>query len=363
MRMWASGGGEPPPQRVHGGVLEAALRTAGLAPQDVLDFSTNVNPYGPCPELIEAVRSAPIDRYPDTMAREACEMLASSLRTRSDNIALGNGASELLWTLARVLVQPGTVVAIVEPTFSEFRAAVELSGGRVVEWRARPAERFAIDVGAVATVLRDHAASVLFLCAPNTPTGVTLPAAAIATFAEVNRNVAVVLDQSFLSLSERFADAETRLPGNVICVRSLTKEHAIPGVRVGYLVAATPIVSRVNVCRPAWPTGAAAQAAAVTACRLTRFVKESRDRLLADRVRLTNLLAEIGLDPVPSTAGFVMVRTGNGRALRDRLLARHGILVRDCNSFGLPDYIRLAARPTGDCRRLAAALGEELSRC
>jgi len=46
--------------------------------------------------------------------------------------------------------------------------------------------------------------------------------------------------------------------------------------------------------------------------------------------------------------------------LRTRLLTRHHILVRDCASFGMPDFIRLAARPAPDCERLVAALKEEL---
>ena len=73
--------------------------------------------------------------------------------------------------------------------------------------------------------------------------------------------------------------------------------------------------------------------------------------------------AVVGLVPMPSTAGFFLVRTGRASELRQRLLVRHHILVRDCASFGLPAYIRLAARPAADRARLLAALAEEHARC
>lgn len=349
--------------RVHGGILRAELRTLGIEPSEVLDFSVNCNPYGPCREVVEAVRSAPIDQYPDSTAGEACEAIASVLGVDPAQVALGNGTSELLWTLARMLVRPGTGVVIVEPTFCEFRAAAERAGGRVHEWRAQAADAFAIDLQAVERLVHEHEAAVLYLCAPNTPTGIPVPANDVAEFAEANPDVAIVLDQSFLSLSERFADVQASLPGNVICVRSMTKDHAIPGIRVGYLVAVPSIVGHVEDSRPAWTTSALAQAAAIAACRATDFVDRSREKLLADCSKLAELFRGLGLDPVPSATGFLIVRTGGGLSLRNRLLANHRILVRDCRSFGLPDYIRLAARPEADRERLMGALRQELGRC
>lgn len=350
-------------RRVHGGFLHAELRTLGIEPADILDFSVNCNPYGPCREVVGAVRSAPIDQYPDPTAREARVAIASLLGVDPAQVALGNGSSELLWTLAHVLVRPGTGVVIVEPTFCEFRAAAERAGGRVHEWRATSSDAFAIDLQAVERLVRENEAAVLYLCAPNTPTGISIPADDVARLAEGNPAVAIVLDQSFLSLSERFSDVRARLPGNVICVRSMTKDYAIPGIRVGYLVAAPNIVGHVEECRAAWTTSSLAQAAAIAGCRATDFVDRSRSTLLADCSALAELLRRVGLDPVPSTTGFLIVRTGRASSLRDRLLATHHILVRDCRSFGLPDYIRLAARPEVECERLIGALRQELGRC
>ncbi len=344
--------------RVHGGPQDAELRALNLDPTTLVDFSVNTNPYGPCPAMVDAIRRAPIDRYPDPTGRAAREALAHALDVTPDELALGNGAAELLWTLARALVRPGTKVLVAEPTFCELRAAAAAAGAHIAEWRATPEQSFAIDLDAVAARARADQAELVYLCTPNTPTGAGLPADDVARWAKAHTHCVVILDQSFLSLSERFADADVAMPDNVVRIRSLTKDHAIPGVRVGYLIGSRELVARVEEERPAWMTSAMAQAAAIAACHQRAFVDDSRRTLLADRDALAAELVQIGLSPVPSTAGFFVVRTGRASELRHRLLVRHGILVRDCASFGLPDYIRLAARPAADRARLVSALAE-----
>jgi histidinol-phosphate/aromatic aminotransferase/cobyric acid decarboxylase-like protein len=230
----------------------------------------------------------------------------------------------------------------------------------VIEWRARAEDGFALDLEAIARRAQDGRASIVYLCTPNTPTGATLAARDVARFAEEHAARLVVLDQSFLSLSDRASDAAVPMPPNVVRVRSLTKEHAIPGVRVGYLLARAELVAALEQQRPAWMTGAAAQAAAIAACAEQGFVDECRQRLLSDRARLMAALRARGLQPFDSSAPFCVLRVDDAAALRRRLLVRDRILVRDCASFGLPDFVRLAVRPAADSERLVSALAREL---
>ena len=348
--------------REHGGPVAAELQSLGLAPGEVLDFSVNVNVYGPAPAMIEAIRAARVDRYPDPTARAAREALGGACGVDPERIVIGNGAADLLWTLARVLVHPGQTVLVVEPAFSELRAAAATAGARVVEWRASPENNFAVDLDEVAARVRASEARTLYLCAPTTPSGAAVPAADIAVLSQTLPGVSMILDEAFLSLSERYADAMVPLPAGVIRVRSLTKEHGIPGVRVGYAITTPAIAAAVEAMRPAWTTGAANQAAAVASCGLDRFVADSRERLLADRRALVAGLRELGLSPLPSSTIFCAVPIGDAATLRSALLARHRILVRDCASFGMPGYLRVAARPRADRERLLSALREELDR-
>jgi histidinol-phosphate/aromatic aminotransferase/cobyric acid decarboxylase-like protein len=353
----------PSPGRVHGGLHDAELRALNLCAEQVLDFSSSTNPYGPHPAVVQALRAAAIERYPDSSACAARQALGRLLSLPPEQLVLGNGAAELLWTLARTLLGPGQRALIVEPTFCEFRAAARASGACVSEWRSRAERSFAIDLGAISEQARVAAAKVIYLCSPNTPTGTALAASEICAWASGHPELTLVLDQSFLSLSTRFEDAAVRMPANVACVRSLTKDHGIPGVRVGYLIASPELCLALEASRPAWTTSAFAQAATLACCERGAFVAESRARLLEDRRELEVDLHALGIETVDSVATFLLARVPRVTRLRSRLLSVHRILVRDCESFGLPGFMRVAAKPAADRQRLVEALRAEVPGC
>jgi histidinol-phosphate aminotransferase len=338
--------------RVHGGPVVAELESLGLRAEEVLDLSVSTNPYGPSPAMAAAIRGTSVADYPDPACTRARRTLGEHLGVGPERLSLGNGAADLLWALARTLLGPGRTVLVVEPTFGELRAAAAATGARIEEWRASPDDDFALHVDAIAERARECQADVVSLCAPNVPTGAALPAREIADLAIALPHLQVIVDQSFLLLSERHADLGTPLPENVVCVRSLTKEHRIPGVRVGYLLASEEVLTAVERHRPAWSASAPAQAAAIASCDAADFVTASRERLLAARADLTRDLAAWG--PVPSTANYFLLETGRSATVRRRLLAEHRILVRDCASFGLPEHVRVAVWPGAE--RLATAL-------
>jgi histidinol-phosphate/aromatic aminotransferase/cobyric acid decarboxylase-like protein len=348
----------PAEPRAHGGPLADELAAIGVRPEALADFSVNLNPYGPAPEMVAAIREAPVAAYPDSSSRAAREALAAACGAAPDEVVVGPGAADLLWTAARALLAPGQSALVVEPAFAEFRAGA--GHARVHEWRARAEDGFALDEEAVVESARRREARLVLLGAPGNPTGRGLPAARTAALAAELPQAILVVDESFLALSDDHADARVPLPANVIRVRSLTKEHAIAGVRVGYALATRELAARLETTRPAWSTSAPAQAAAEKAPSLDEFVADCRARLRSDRLALATELRALGLRPVPSSTCFMIVPVADARALRHRLLARHAVLVRDCTSFGLPGHIRVAARPAGQRERLLHALKSEL---
>lgn len=334
----------------HGGVTDA-LRARGV----VCDFSANVNPYGPHAAVAAAVRAADPSSYPDPTATPARRAIAASLGCEPDEIVVGPGVASLLWTLARVALSPGATALVVEPTFSELRRAAAACGARVCAWRARADDGFTIDLHAVDAAIGRAAPRLVYVCAPNNPTGVAVPAAALAELARAHPRALFAVDQSFLSLSDRHADDAVVLPANAVALRSLTKSHALAGVRVGYARCAPAIARAMERQRPPWSTSAAAIAAAVAASAAGDYVASTRDRMLADLGALRARLAELDLPTSPSSTVFTLARVPDAARLHARLLDR-GVLVRDCSSFGLPRHIRLAARPRADVDLLVRAL-------
>ena len=343
------------PPRVHGGLRPAELRALGVDAASLLDLSVNVNPYGPHPDVVDAVQRAPLDAYPDPAATAVRAALGERWSVVPERVAFGNGASELLWSLAQVLLRGGRRLLAVEPAFSELRAAAETAGAPVLTWRADPAAGLVPDLAAIGRELARTQAEVLALGTPTSPSGAAVPHEAILRLAFDSPRTTVLLDESFLSLSDGHADLDEPLPDNVVRIRSMTKDHALPGLRIGYLLAPPELVRAIDGVRQAWPTGTLAQAAALAALAHEHFVAECRSRLRSDRRALANALRARGFAPLPSTAPYLAFDAGDAAALRRSLLAR-GVLVRDCASFGLPGHVRVAVRPEPDRARLLAAL-------
>jgi histidinol-phosphate aminotransferase len=345
-----------PADRVHGGLtaLDAAGFSALSAVPRVIDFSVNINPYGPPPALVYAAREAPLAAYPDPTARVARRAWARALDISIERIAVANGAADLFWAIARAFLTSGSRVVIAEPTFSEFRIAAQASGAEVEAVWAREEDGFRFSLSALRESAKD--ARALYLCTPNNPTGAYVSSAEIVELARALPDTVLVIDQSFLALSDHAEDNKfVAFPDNVLVVRSLTKDFALAGLRIGLMFGERELVSKVEAHRPTWSTSAPALAAIAEAARQSDFVATSYQKLRADRDKVTRALRAHGLRPLPSSSVYQLVNVGEGAQFREQLLQR-GVLVRDCASFGLPAYARIAARPAEDVHMLRAAL-------
>src|SRR5258708_22566869 len=131
---------------VHGALDYAELAHLGLSPDQILDFSVNANPYGPSPLVVEAIIRVMLDRYPDRECLHLRQALLDyewpSSKLELASIVCGNGASELIWAIARAYLQPDQKAAIIGPTFGEYRAASLATRALVIEMQAQPATQF-----------------------------------------------------------------------------------------------------------------------------------------------------------------------------------------------------------------------------
>jgi histidinol-phosphate/aromatic aminotransferase/cobyric acid decarboxylase-like protein len=349
----------------HGGLLHDELCALGLVEGDILDFSVNVNPYGPCPEIQRAISAACIERYPDPSAMPARRAIGRWLDVPVETVIVASGAVDVLWTVARATLTAGDRVLIAEPAFSEMRSAALRAGAHVVELRARAEASFGFDEMACDALLREIRPRVAYFASPANPTGRLLPIEVVLRLARAHPATQLVVDLSFASLSSQPDDLTVHASEQVLWVRSLTKELSLPGLRVGFAVGPAPLIAALHEERPPWSVSAPAQAAAIAATtpEVRRFVRTSADQLLRDRAALATNLTAMGLFVHPSDSVYVLVDLGprtTGASLRRALLERHRILVRDASSFGLPNHVRIAARPASDSARLLAALRAEL---
>ncbi len=348
-------------QTIHGGLDEAELRALGLRPDQVLDFSANINPLGPSERVKQAAAEAVLSAYPDRHSLRLREALAARLCVGTDNLLTGNGSTELIHLLARAFLRPGDGCLLFTPTFGEYEAAAALTGADIHVARAEEAQgfRWSIDA-AVETITRTHP-HLLFLCNPNNPTGIYLSRDEVQSLLNATGEESLlVLDDAYVPFTERPWDSLSLLSsGRVAVLRSMTKDHALAGVRLGYLVAEPQVVSAVQRLQPSWSVNAVAQAAGLAALYDDAHVSTARDVISEAKTYIYGELNTLGIPFMESSANFVLARVGNASHVRSSLL-QQGIAVRDCTSFGLPEHIRIAIRRPEECVTLLSALREVL---
>jgi len=330
----------------------------------VLDLCTGLNPYGPAPTVLEAARAALRDPGPslDALSAAARSSIAERFGLATERVLLGAGASELAWSAARALVRAPSVWLSIEPAQSPCVAAARTAGARVTRWRSVERTGHSVDLEQVAELMRLEAPAVVSLCAPGSPTGASVPAARLFELAARFAKTSFVVDQSWLPLCDDHADLELAPPDNVLCIRSLSLEHAMPALRAGYALGEPALLARIAASRPPYLLGAPALAALQAAMHEREHTPASRRQLQADRARLAELLDALGLAHTPSVAPFLLVRAARAAEVAEELRAAHGIAVCDATPFGLPDHLRVSALPAFAAETFRTALERVLER-
>jgi threonine-phosphate decarboxylase len=363
----------PVSPRTHGGDPWTLLREQALAQDQILDFSIDVNPLG-FPEMVRSAILQYIEEircYPDPDALPLRETIARCHDVPVDTVLPGNGSAELIMLVARL--RPGARALVVMPTFTEYAWAVEQSGSTVVPYPLHEARGFQSDFSMEDWAERADASALMFLCNPNNPTGVAWDKARVLWLADRcrQRGCLLVVDEAYVELTDQ-PERLTVLPealryDNLLVLRSLTKLFAVPGLRLGYLVAARSLVERLRALQQPWPLNTFAIRVGTELLKQQSYIAQSQQLLRALRPAFHHALAQIpGLTPFPAAANFVMCRLESPAMTSDRLaqrLADQRIVVRNCDSIpGLEPgrFIRLAIRMPAENEQLFTALREAL---
>ncbi|HYI95236.1 MAG TPA: aminotransferase class I/II-fold pyridoxal phosphate-dependent enzyme [Bryobacteraceae bacterium] len=309
----------------HGGAIFAIAQERGWHWQEVLDFSANINPLGPAPGVRKAIIDAldEIVHYPDRFSSRLRRALAEDWDIDPERILLGNGATELIHFVARIW--PANPI-LITPVFSEFHRAYP--NARLLkhgdDW---PDEEFVVVTN------------------PMNPTGAA---------AEIpDRSGDTLIDESFID----FTDLPTRIHSHNIVLRSLTKFHALPGLRIGALVGPGDFVRYLKARREPWQVNVLAEAAALAALRDKDHQRRTREYVAAERQRVWDLFEStpgVHLHPTHTNYYFASLDYQAG-ALADYLLASK-ILLRKCTGWpGVNgEAVRFAIRTREENDRLVS---------
>ncbi|WP_347548475.1 threonine-phosphate decarboxylase CobD [Pseudalkalibacillus hwajinpoensis] len=329
-------------------------------PETVIDFSANLNPLGPPPALKQKWQEAYelITTYPDPHASSLTTKLASKEGVQESELLIGNGGAELITLVGRFLA--GQRICIVQPAFSEYEMACRSAGCEIEyhtlkegEWPLVPAR----------LIDKMPHLDAIFLCTPNNPTGVSYDPAAIRTLLKESENHScfLIIDEAFADfLSDASYAPEIATYPKLIILRSLTKMYAIPGLRLGYMIANPTVISAIKALQPHWSVNALALLAGEVCLEQIRHVIASRKLIAQERNKLHAFLIEKNYSYSNSSVNFYLMKDPN---LTDqtpllRYLMSEGIVPRHTENFpGLNGrWLRFAIRTPDENRRLMEVL-------
>jgi histidinol-phosphate aminotransferase len=305
---------------------------------DVIKLNTNENPYPPSPRVMETLRRASgeqLRRYPHPMGQAFREAAAKVLGVTPDMILCGNGADDVLNIAIRALTDGEHGMAWPGPTYTLCAVLAELHGCQVREVPFGPDYSLPLDE------LARAAASLTYVCNPNSPTATFVEPSDLADLAKRLRGV-LLIDEAYVDFAaQNCLPLAAELP-NVLVVRTLSKGYSLAGLRFGYAVGSPELIAGLAKAKDSYNVDALSIAAATAAIQDQAYFRQNVERVCCERERLSGALTKLGIAPLPSQANFLFARCQSppaGRiyqALKDR-----NILVRHFDQSGLSDWLRI----------------------
>ena len=346
----------------HGGNVKQLAEISGRTPKDILDFSANINPLGPPEWALSLIQSRfhDIQHYPDPDCSSLLESIAERYGVGRDQVIVGNGSTEILYLLPRVL--PFGPVVIPVPSYIDYTSVVRLSGLSLKTIPLKEENAFKPDIDDIDALLAEN--GVVFLGQPNNPTGILYEASALRVLARKHPSAIFIVDEAFADFVENMDSLTRDRPPNVVVLLSLTKIFAIPGIRLGCAVADVEIIRRLKAMQPPWSVNAIAQMVGERALQDREYLEKSRSHVTVQRTRQVERLRRMGCFTVyPGAANFLLLRidrTGMDAAFIAAKLLADGIAIRRCQNFeGLGDrFFRIAVRTEEENMKLLTSLAK-----
>ena len=322
--------------------VEEVQRELGL--ERVVKLASNEGPHGPFPAAQEAIARASLElnRYPDGGSYRLRKALAERHDVRFEQVAVCAGADAVIGYTALAMLDPGDEAVTGWPSFPSYVLDSLKVGGVPVRVPLRE-DRF--DLDAILDAITERT-KLVFIAAPNNPTGTTNTRAELAAYFEY------IDDPDYPDSVEEHAKAGHR----VLVLRTFSKIYGLAGLRVGYGIGPEDVVTAIGKVRRAFDVASVGQEAALASLADTAEVAHRRALNRETRALLDDALRRNGLDPVgPAVANFVFVRVGDAEAVSGALL-REGVIVRPLGPFGAPDALRITAGTSDEIEFLAAGL-------
>lgn len=321
---------------VHGADINSAAELYGLEADKIIDFSSNINPFiVDSMDKIVAAGVGSLQKYPDIKYRRLRKNISDYLGVDDSQVIPGNGATEIIYLLMRNLRGR---LAIINPTFSEYRKGAELAGLSVVDFVMDWKKDFKLDLDEI--YRRKDEFDSIFICNPNNPDGSVREIKKLLEFAEKEGKLLIV-DETFIEFADSEKDRSlvnmVEKSKNLFIIRAVTKFFGIPGIRLGYGISSNrELLQKMYDEKEPWTINSFADSASDFIFKEEEYIRKSKEYFSKERVCMINEINKIdGIKAFNSDANFILVRFENRNVLdvKENLLKRAGLLIRDASNF------------------------------
>jgi adenosylcobyric acid synthase len=348
----------------HGGNVRKLAASAGRSPEDLLDFSANINPLGP-PEWFRPLISSRLSslvHYPDPESFSLRASVSNHYGVVEEEVLVGNGTTEIIHLLPRAL--PFSRALIPVPSYFDYVNAVELADKAAEKLFLKEEDSFQLNLSLLDSKICGD--ELVFIGHPNNPTGLTVDPLALRVLALKHPSTVFVVDESFLDFVDGVESMARDRRANVIVLRSFTKFFAIPGLRLGFIIAHPDTIRKIKRIMPPWSVNGLAQVVGEKALQDSVYAIETRTLVRNQREFLLKELQSLhGITVFPGKANFLLLRIDR-KDMDASVLARQmlssGIAIRVCNNFDGLDrrFFRIAVRTGDENQRLLDSLKQAL---
>lgn len=316
----------------------------------LINFSSNIYVKQDMTALHDFLcsRLRKVHSYPEPDACSLNTLLAEKYQIASENIQVTNGATEAIYLLAQAYQNSHSTIVI--PTFSEYEDACRVNKHQLRYYRGLK------DI--------DDDINLVWLCNPNNPDGRIYDIDYLKQMIENHPDILFVIDQSYASFSNypTLSIREATSYTNVVLIHSMTKQYAIPGLRLGYITAHCAVIEKVKRFSMPWSVNTLAIEGGKYLINNDSEHINVEDYLY-ESIRLQAELDKvIGLEVIPSPMHYFLCKLENRKAseLKQWLIEKYGILIRDASNFrGLDEhYFRIATQSADENERLIKAFKE-----
>lgn len=343
---------------------EELLQAKGLTKAACLD--SNENPLGSSPKAQAALTAemANLNRYPEPGSTLLRQALAEHYNLDADNIIISNGGDNIITTMMNSFIDDGDEILVSNPYFFVYGVESGVLGGKIVA--VEPHSDLSCDFEAMLSAITPKT-KLIMITNPNNPTATVLGKEQLTAFLnQVPDNVLVVLDEAYAEFvpAGEYADCidYVRAENNVLIIRTFSKLYGLAGLRIGYALAAKPLIANMRKTIETFPVNRLAQAAAAAALTDTEFVQATIEHANQSRAYLQQEFTAMGLDMVQGSANFCFVNLHTDSKPVVEELANRGIFVKNGYGWGYPKYARISFGTTEENQWLVRELKEILGK-